>query len=133
MSISIRNATEEDFIPMCKMDYTTNATHPGYTIPWKAAPPGSCEAFILDRYNFLYHNRHPESTFLVALAGDKIIGYLIYQKAPGEQEVGVWNPSFPEGTDGKFFEKLFREVKISKEEFDLKDCWSTYSPVIFGL
>jgi hypothetical protein len=128
MSISIRIAVEEDFAAMCQMDYTTNATHPGYVIPWKAAPAGACEAFIMDRYKFLYHNHHPKATFLVATSGEEIIGYLMYQNPPGEEEPVEWKPSFPEGTDVNFFAKVFGEVKMAKKQYDLKDCWSMYFP-----
>ena len=74
MSITIRTALEEYFLAMCKMDSAANATHPFYVIPWKAAGPGACEALILDRYNYLYHSRSPEYTFLVATVGDEIVG-----------------------------------------------------------
>jgi hypothetical protein len=126
MSITVRTASEEDFLAMCKMDLAASATHPVYVIPWKAAGPGACEAFILDRYNYLYHSRNPEYTFLVAVAGDEIIGYLLYQKPPGEEEPGKWNPNFPGGTNLKFFEKVFGQVEVAKKQYNLKDCWGTY-------
>jgi hypothetical protein len=59
--------------------------------------------FILDRYNYFYQSRNPKCTFLVATAGDEIIGYLLYQKPPGDEEPGECNPSFPVGTNLKFF------------------------------
>jgi hypothetical protein len=94
---------------MCKMDSAVNLTHPVYVIPWKAAGPGS-----------------PEYTFLVATVGDEIVGYLLYQKPPGEEEPGEWDPKFPDGTNLKFFEKVFREIKAAKKQYNLKDCWGTY-------
>jgi len=126
MSIRVRTALEEDFLAMYKMDLATNATHPVYVIPWKAASPGAREAFVLDRYKHLYHSRNPEYTFLVAMARDEIVGYLLYQKPPGEGELEEWNPNFPDGTNLKFFEKVFGEVKVAKKQYNLKECWDTY-------
>ena len=126
MPVTVRTALEEDFLDMYKMDLATNATHPFYVIPWKATGPGACEAWILDRYKYLYHSRNPEYTFLVATAGDEIVGYLLYQTPPGEGELGKWNPSLPNGTNLKFFEKVIREVKVAKKQYNLKDCWGTY-------
>jgi hypothetical protein len=126
MSITVRNAFEEDFMAMCKMDSATNNTHPVYVIPWKAAGPGACESFILDRYKHLYYSRNPKYNFLVAVARDEIIGYLIYQRPLGEEEPEEWNPNFPDGTNLKFFEKVFREVKVAKRQYNLKDCWGMY-------
>jgi len=111
---------------MRKMDSATNATHPFYVIPWKAAGPGACEAWMLDRYKYLYHSGNPECTFLVATAGDEIVGYLLYQKPPGKGEPEEWNPNLPDGTNLRFFEKVFREVKVAKKQYKLKDCWGTY-------
>ena len=112
---------------MYKMDSATNATHPFYVIPWKAAGPGACKALILDRYKYLYYSRNPEYTFLVATAGDEIVGYLLYQKPPGEEEPEEWNPNFPDGTNLKFFEKVTGEVKVAKKQYNLRDGWGTYS------
>jgi hypothetical protein len=111
---------------MHKMDLAANATHPFYIIPWKTAGLGACEAFILDRYEYLYHSRNPEYTFLVATAGDEIVGYLIYRKPLGEGEPGEWNPTFPNGTNLKFFDKVFGEVKAAKKQYNLKGYWGTY-------
>lgn len=110
---------------MAKMDSATNATHPLYVIPWKAAGPGACKGLVLGRYKHLYHCRNPEYNFLVATAGDEIIGFLLYQKPPGEGEPSEWNPAFPDGTNLGFFEKVFGEVKEAKKQYDLKDCWGT--------
>ena len=126
MSITIRTALEEDFIAMYKMDLAANATHPFYVIPWKTAGPGACKAFILDRYQYLYHSRNPKYTFIVATAGDEIVGYLIYQKNPGEDEPEEWNPNLPDGTNLRFFEKVIPEVKAAKKHCNLKDCWGPY-------
>jgi hypothetical protein len=126
MSITVRIALEEDFLAMCKMDLAASATHPVYVIPWKATGPWACEAFILDRYNYLYLSRNPEYTFLVATAGDEIIGYLLYAKPPGEEESGEWNPRFPDGTNLRFFEKVFGQLREAKKQYNLKDCWGTY-------
>ena len=126
MSIRVRTALEEDFLAMYKMDLATNATHPVYVIPWKAASPGACEVVALDRYKHLYHSRNPEYTFLVATAGDDIVGYLLYQKPPGEGEPEEWNPNFPDGTNLKFFEKVLGEAKGAKKQYNLKECWGTY-------
>jgi hypothetical protein len=126
MSIRIRTALEKDFVAMHKMDFAANATHPFYIIPWKTAGLGACAAFILDRYEYLYHRRNPEYTFLVATAGDEIVGYLIYRKPLGEEEPEEWNPTFPNGTNLKFFDKVFGEVKAAKKQYNLKDYWGTY-------
>ena len=126
MSITIRTAVEEDFLAMYKMDLAANATHPVYVIPWKAADPGACKAFILGRYKYLYHSRNPEYTFLVATAGDEIVGYLLYQKPAGEEDPEEWNPNLPDGTNLRFFEKVIGEVKVAKTQHNLKDCWGTY-------
>jgi hypothetical protein len=123
MSITIRTALGEDFPAMCKMDLASNATHPVYVIPWKATGPGACEAFIMDRYKYLYHSRNPEYTFLVAVAEDEVIGYLIYQKPPLEEEPREWKPNLPDGTNMRFFEKVFGDVQEAKKQYNLKDCW----------
>jgi hypothetical protein len=107
------------------MDYAANLTHPFYVIPWKATGHGPCEGFILDRYKYLYHSRNPEYTFLVATARDEIIGYLLYAKPPGEEEPQEWNPSFPDGTNLRFFEKTFGQLREAKKQYNLKDCWGT--------
>jgi hypothetical protein len=126
MSIRIRTALEEDFLAMHRMDFAANASHPFYIIPWKTTGLGACAAFILDRYEYLYHSRNPEYTFLVATAGDEIVGYLIYRTPLGEEEPEEWNPTFPNGTNLKFFDKVFGEVKAAKKQYNLKDCWGTY-------
>lgn len=126
MPITVRTALKEDFLAMYKMDSAANATHPVYVIPWKAAGPGAREACILDRYQHLYHSRNPEYTFLVATAGDEIIGYAIYQNPPVEGEREEWNPNLPDGTNLKFFEKVLGEVKVAKQQYNLKDYWGTY-------
>jgi hypothetical protein len=112
MSIQVRAAFEEDFLAMCKLDVAANATHPVYVIPWTPASPTVLEAFVLGRYKHLYHSRNPEYFFLVATAGDEIVGYLIYQKPPGAGEQEEWNPDFPDGTNLEFFEKVFGEFKV---------------------
>jgi hypothetical protein len=111
---------------MFKMDYAANITHPFYVIPWKATAPGACEAWVLDRYRHLYETQNPKGTFLVATAGDEIVGYLLYKHPPGEGELEEWNPSLPEGADMIFFEKVFGEVKKAKKLYDPKGCWGTY-------
>jgi len=111
---------------MYEMDLAASATHPFYVIPWKATGPGARKSWILDRYKSLYHSRNPESTFLIATAGDEIVGYLIYQRLPGEGELEEWNPNLPDGTNLRFFEKVFGEVKVAKKQYNLKDCWGKY-------
>jgi hypothetical protein len=126
MSIVVRTALEEDFLAMHKMDFAANATHPFYVIPWKAAGPGASKACMLDRYKHLYYSRNPEFTFLVATAGDEIVGHLLYQKPPGEEEPEEWNLSLPDGTNLRFFEKVFGEIKATQKQYNLKDCWGMY-------
>lgn len=126
MSITIRAALEEDFLAMRKMDLAANVVHPFYVIPWKAVGPEACEDFILDRYKHLYHSYNPPCTFLVATAGDEIIGYLFYREPLGEKEPDEWNPSFPNGTNLKFFEKVLGQVKVAKNQHELRGCWGTY-------
>ena len=115
---------------MHEMDFAANATHPFYIIPWKTAAGGlgASKACMLDRYRHLYHSRNPEFTFLVATAGDEIVGHLLYQKPPraGEEEPEEWNPSLPDGTNLRFFEKVFGEIKAAQKEYNLKDCWGKY-------
>lgn len=111
---------------MCEMDFATNATHPVYVIPWSGAGPGACEAFILERYKHLYHCRNPQYTFLVATAGDEIIGYLLYSKPPGEEQPEEWIPALPHGTNVNFFDKVFGQVKAAKKKYDLQSCWGRY-------
>jgi hypothetical protein len=125
MSITIRTALEDDFPAMCTVDLEANATHPVYTIPWKAAGPGALKAFILDRYRHLHHSRNPDYTFLIAMAGDDLVGYLFYHKPPREGEVEEWSPSFPNGTNLEFLEKVIREVKAAKRQYDLREFWRT--------
>jgi hypothetical protein len=80
MSITVWTALEEDFLAMYKMNFAANVIHPFYIILWKAAAGGlgAGKACMLDRYKHLYHSRNPEFTFLVATAGDEIIGHLLY-------------------------------------------------------
>jgi len=125
MSVTVRTALEADFLAMYKMDSATNASHPFYIIPWKAAGPGACRAWILDRYRHLYNSCSPKYTFLVATAEDEIIGYLLYQKPLGEEEPEEWNPTLPDGTNLRFFEKVTGEVKVAKSQYHLKDFWGT--------
>lgn len=126
MSITIRTGLEEDFQAMYTMDFAANAAHPVYVIPWNAADPGALKAWILDRYKHLYHSRNPGYTFLVAVAGDEIIGYLLYKKPPVEGETEEWNPDFPDGTDLNFFGRVFGEIKAAKKQYNLKEYWGTY-------
>lgn len=125
MSIKVRTALEEDFLAIYQLDYAANVTHPFYVIPWKVAGPGASEAFVLDRYKNLYHSRNPECGFLVAMAGDEIVGYLLYKKPPGKEEPEEWSPDFPDGTDLRLFELVEEKVKVSKKDYNLKDCWGT--------
>lgn len=123
MALSVRTASEEDFPAMCKVDEAANATHPFYVVPWKAAAPGAPKALIFDRYKHLYRCRNPEYAFLVATAGDEIVGYLIYQKPPGEEEPEEWNPHLAEGANTRFFEKVFGQVREAKKQYDLRGHW----------
>ena len=126
MPISTRTAVEKDFLAMCKVDLASNATHPFYNIPWKATDSGAVKAFILDRYKHFYDSRNPICKFLVAVNGDEIVGYLLYQNPLGEGEVEEWKPQFPDGTNLKFFEKVARAVNAARLQYDLKDCWRKY-------
>lgn len=111
---------------MHKMDFAANATHPFYVIPWKAAGPGASKASMLDLYKHLYYSRNPEFTFLVATARDEIVGHLLYQKPPGKEEPDEWNLSLFDGTNLRFFENVFGEIKVTQKQYSLKDCWGKY-------
>jgi hypothetical protein len=124
MSIAVRTALEGDLPAILKADAAANFTHPAFTIPWKSA--ADCEAVILSRFRFLFNNRNPEYTFLVATAENEVIGYLMYQKPPMEEEQKEWEPNnLPDGTNVRFFEKVMGEVKAAKSQYDLKGYWGT--------
>jgi hypothetical protein len=127
MSITVRIAHEDDFPAIYEMDCATNIAHPIYVIPWKEAGPGACDTVCLDRYKHFYQSRNPEYTFLVATDGDEIIGYLVYQKPPSAGESEEWKPSFPEGTNLRFFDKVLGGAMEAKKQYNLKDHWGTYS------
>ena len=70
--------------------------------------------------------------------GDEIVGYLLYRKSRpadagadgadgdgGGEEEEEWNPRFAEGTDVRFFEKVFGEVRGARGGCELKGCWGT--------
>lgn len=125
MSATIRIAHKEDLPALFKVDYATNITHPFYVIPWKATAPGTREACILDRYTYFYDCPNPKGTFLVAVAGDEIVGFLVY-RYPTVGEPVEWNPDFPDGMNVRFYEKVVGEIEAAKKQYDLKDCWRTY-------
>lgn len=122
--ITIRAAHPPDFPAMLAMDLQSNATHPVYTIPFRAS--AARETFILDRYKHLYDRR---AGFVVATAGDgdgEIVGYLIYlvgKGGGGEEGEGEWQPVFGEGTDLGFFERVFEEMGRAKKGLGLEGCW----------
>jgi hypothetical protein len=86
---------------------------------------------MLGRYEYLYHTRHAKITFLVAVVENEIAGYLIYKTPPGEEEPEEWNPTFPDGTNSKFFELIFGKLKVSRAQYNLKNHWGTCLASLF--
>lgn len=123
MSITIRTALEGDIPAIYKLEAAAQSTHPVFTIPWKSA--ADCDAMFMDRFKYFFNSRNPEYTFLVATAENENIGYLLYQKPPTEGERKEWEPTLPDGTNMRFFEKVLAEGKANKNQYDLKGYWGT--------
>jgi hypothetical protein len=50
----------------------------------------------------------------------------MYAKPSGEEEPQEWNPSFPDGTNLRFFEKVFGQLREAKKQYNLKGFWGMY-------